>query len=421
MPRLKNISLPFEYISNGDKPSFPLDIFPENIRYVISRLSETSNFEIQIVSCAMLFTVSTIIGNSKQVKVKSTWIDTPNLWIAIVGRRGTMKTPTVNYCIKPLTIDEKQYQFEFSNALSSYLAIPKKDRNENDRPARQQRYSNDPTVEGLIKAMNDNINGMGIYKDELNGFFEEMNRYSSGGNLEFYLSAFSGGQYIKNRASYDAITVDDIFLSMLGSIQPEKLKLLSGTNTDNGMLDRWLFVESDNRIPHTTLDDIPQPMTDEYTDFINGIANKSTGRTLLSWDEGALDRFVLYINHLEKRMAADNCEDSLFTYLSKVKTYTARFLVIVAVMNNTNIITIDIVNRAAKLSNYFIQTAIRTFISFENQNSISIIFENEEAKSKAEKVMALIKNMPEMNNSEISRQVPCSRQYVVDTRKKFGV
>lgn len=417
--KINNANLAFEYNQGEDKPKFPIEIFPTNIQTLINELDAKSGFEPQIISAAILFVISTIVGNSKRIKVKTTWIDTPNLWLAIVGRRGTMKTPAVNYILKPLVRDEKRYDEDFLNAMRVHLAVPKKERDENNKPKRQQRYSNDPTVEGLIKAMADNPNGMGIYKDELNGFFEEMNRYKSGGNLEFYLSAYNGGQYIKNRMSYDPITVNDMYLSMLGSIQPEKLKQISGQNIENGMIDRWLYIESYNRIPNTTLDDIPDYITEEYDNFVCTIRDyqQNTLIDTLKWNDSAMVHFIERINIMESMMGADDCDDSLFTYLSKMKTYSARFIIIIAAIYNTNTITLDISHKAALLTSYFLEAAERTFIGFENRANIEIIFTQENAQTKKQKVLALKKHLPELNNTELAKIVPCSRQYVINVFK----
>ena len=226
----------FDILSDNGKIRFPVEIFPEDLQFIIKSLYKYAGFEKQVTSSAILFVVSTLIGNGKKIHVKGTWIDTPNLWLAVVGRRGTMKTHAINFCLKPLSEDEKMFAKQFNDELEEYYKQKKEDREESKRPRRRQRFSNDTTVEGLIHAMEYNANGMGIFKDELNGFFEEMNRYKSGGNLEFYLSAFNGGSYVKNRKSYDPQTINNIFLSMLGSIQPEVLRAIAASQISNGMI-----------------------------------------------------------------------------------------------------------------------------------------------------------------------------------------
>jgi len=408
----------YEFINAGNTAIFPTEIFPEKIQHVIKSLKENATFEPQIIGSTILFVASTIIGLSKKIIVKNgTWEDTPNLWIAVVGRRGTMKTPATSYALKPLVNDEKDYASRFEFDLAEFYKTPKKERDDENRPKRRQRFSNDTTVEGLIDAMQTNFNGMGIYKDELNGFFEEMNRYKSGGNLEFYLSAFSGGIYVKNRKSYDTQTINDIYLSMLGSIQPEVLSEIAKMQINNGMLDRWLYTLSDNIVPHTTDNEIPQIITDEYKKFIATISNNCTENSILEWMPDAKTVFFTGVNEMESMMADENCDPMLFTYLSKMKTYFARFITIITIMNNTDIITIEFVNHAVKLVAYYIHTATNIFIGFDNKLTLDSIYKSEFATTKKQKVIAIVKHLPDLNNTEISSITGISRQYIIKCKQ----
>ena len=319
----------FDIVDAQGLPRFPIEIFPEDLQFIIKQLEQFASFEPQVIASSILFVASTIIGNSKIIEVKEAWRDTPNIWLAIVGKRGTMKSPAISYCLKPLMSDEKDYARHFEEALGAYYAIPKKERNDIDRPNRRQRFTNDTTVEGLINAMEYNWNGIGIYKDELNGFFEEMNRYTSVGNLEFYLSAFNGGTYIKNRASYDPKTVNDIYLSMIGSIQPEVLKSIAATQTNNGMIDRWLYVISNDKIPKSTITDVDISVASSLKMKVAGWVNNCTVVENLKWLPGAKETFFAALNEMEDMMETN---EEMLTYLSKLKTYFARFVVIICVI-----------------------------------------------------------------------------------------
>lgn len=400
----------FDLLDDEGIPRFPLEIFPDDLQFIIKQLEKYASFEPQVIASSILFVASTIIGNSKIIEVKEAWRDTANIWIAIVGKRGTMKSPAISYCLKPLMNKEKDFAREFDAALASYYEIPSKDRNEINRPHRTQRFTNDTTVEGLIKAMEYNWNGMGIYKDELNGFFEEMNRYKSGGNLEFYLSAFNGGTYIKNRASYDPQTINDIYLSMVGSIQPEVLKAIASTQTNNGMIDRWLYVISNDKIPRTTLDDIDSSVASSFQMKVANWINNCKSQEMLEWLPGAKETFNSAINEMEDMMETN---EEMLTYLSKLKTYFARFIVIICVIEYTNLIGIPEVNKAKQLIAYFLGTAQHMFVEFENQITLDKIVQIENASTKKEIVHAVIKHLPKLNNSQLSKFTGISRQYVI--------
>lgn len=407
----------YKLIEQNPNPEFPIFIFPENIQNIILTLSETAQFETQITCSTLLFVVSTIIGNRIKIDVKKTWIDTPNIWVAVVGKPGTMKTPSMGFMLNPLKKSETEYNNTFQSELAEFFKIPKKERQDHLKPKRMQRYSNDPTVEGLITAMIHNTNGMGIYKDELNGFFEEMNRYNSGGNKEFYMSSFSGGQYIKNRASYDPITIDNIFLSILGSIQPELLTKLSQTNISNGMIDRWLYVESDNTIPMFSDNDVSIELVELYNSYIDSI-DKWDAPEYLFWDLDAKEYFYGVVNGIGNIIQNDNTSEKLGTYLSKMRTYFARFVVIICALYKSQVISKIIVEFAESLTEYYINTAQNTFIGFNIETEIELIFQRTNSVTEKEKVLTLLRTFPDMKKTKIAEKCKCSRTTVYNFLKE---
>lgn len=406
----------FEYKENGNFKEFPTNIFPEKIENLIDALYINVGFEKSVSASAMLFAVSTIIGNSKSIKVKTPWIDTPNLWIAIVGKRGTMKTPTIKFPLTPLQRDEVGYAEEFEEKLASWNRLDKEEQAHQDKPKRRQRITTDITAEGMVKLLKENPNGIGIVKDELNGLFKEMSRYNSAGVLEFLLSAYSGGQFVKNRATQDSITIDNIFLSIIGTIQPQVLKQMANTNTDNGFIDRWLYVKSENKIPDFDINqDIDIALIESYNSFIRRIKDQTISQEQMKWGEKSRTEFQDSINNIRRIMKHDNTSDQLSTYLAKIETYLARFCILIAIMDMDIIIEKKHVQKAFMLAKYYIWTAENTFIGFENEEEINAIYKTADATTKKQKVIALHKNLPKMTHKQIAEEVGCNKSFVTRT------
>ena len=402
----------FEYKVNQALKDYPINIFPEKIENLIIRLHDAVGFEKSVTASTMLFVVSTIIGNSKNIKIKNTWIDTPNLWIAIVGKRGTMKTPTINFPIKALQKDELEYAEAYTKEIESYNRLDSDQQKKEQKPRRKQRLTTDITAEALVKLLSENPNGIGIIKDELNGLFQEMGRYGGAGLLEFLLSAFSGGQYIKNRATQDSITVDNIFLSIIGTIQPQVLKAMATNNTDNGFIDRWLYVKSENKIPEFTFDDIDPMFIDDYYRFIRDVKNMVSKETeLMRWNPKALSEFKDCINKIRHKMRSEETPLQLSSYLAKIETYFARFCLLIPIMNGRIEIERNDVLKAHKLAMYYTDTANNTFIEFDNQEEIRAIYKREGATTKTSKIIALRKHLPEMTITAIAEEVGTYRTY----------
>lgn len=409
----------FEYKVNGDFKNFPTSIFPEKIENLIDLLYKNAGFEKSVTGSAILFTISTIIGNSKSIRVKNTWIDTPNLWMAVVGKRGTMKTPTIKFPIKPLQDNENFYAEEFEKEIASWNRLEKEEQKHQDKPTRKQRITTDITAEGLVRLLKENPNGIGIVKDELNGLFKEMGRYNSAGVLEFLLSAFSGGQFVKNRATQDSITIDNIFLSIIGTIQPQVLKQMANTNTDNGFIDRWLYVQSDNNIPSFDINsDIDRAQIEYYNNFIRRAKDMSISKEEMQW--GAKSRIGLEegINKIRHIIRQDDTSNQLAAYLSKIEIYYVRFCILIAIMDNSVTIEKKHVEKAFILAKFYIWTANNTFIGFENEEEINAIYKTEDATTKKQKVIALHKHFPKMRHQKISEEVGCNKSFVTRTITK---
>jgi hypothetical protein len=409
----------FKYKENKNFEKFPTNIFPEKIENLIDLLYTNVGFEKSVTASSILFTVSTIIGNSKRIKVKNTWIDTPNLWLAIVGKRGTMKSPTIKFPVTPLQKDEITFAEEYEKEITSWNRLEKEQQNQEEKPTRKQRVTTDITTEGLIRLIKENPNGIGIIKDELNGLFKEMNRYQGAGALEFLLSAYTGGQYIKNRATQDSTTVENVYLSIIGTIQPQILKSIANNNTDNGFIDRWLYVKSENKVPGFNIDsDIDIQYIESYNRFIIDIKNMSSSNDSMVWSAKARTEFQDGINRIRTIMRNEETPHQLTAYLSKMETYFARFCILIAVMDQEIQIEKQHVQKAYMLTKFYIYTANNTFIGFDNEEEINAIYKTENANTKKQKVLALHKHLPNMQKKDIAEVVGCNRSFVQDTLKK---
>jgi len=81
---------------------FPIDIFPKPIQHYILECNETLDSSIDYMGCSMLWLISVVVGNSIQIEVKKGWTETATIWLAVVGKAGLGKTPSIHNIIKPL-------------------------------------------------------------------------------------------------------------------------------------------------------------------------------------------------------------------------------------------------------------------------------------------------------------------------------
>ena len=127
-------------------------------------------------------------------------------------------------------------------------------------PPRPRLIINDATIEKAAELLNENPNGLLMFRDELSAFFEGLQRQGREGERPFWLEANNGnGSYTTDRIGRGTVRVEAMCLSILGGIQPERLrKHLTDPNVpDDGLLQRFqLLVYPDPR-PFKNVDEYP--------------------------------------------------------------------------------------------------------------------------------------------------------------------
>jgi hypothetical protein len=116
----------------------------------------------------------------------------------------------------------------------------------NTEQTTERRYmTQDATVEKLGEILKENPHGLLVARDELSGWLQTMDKSGREGDREFYLEAWNGsGGYTFDRIGRGTIHIPAVCLSIVGGIQPGKLKahILGAINEnstgDDGLLQR---------------------------------------------------------------------------------------------------------------------------------------------------------------------------------------
>ena len=91
-------------------------------------------------------------------------------------------------------------------------------------PVRRRYLVNDTTVEKLGEILNQNPNGVTIFRDELISFFRSLDKDGQEGARGFYLTAWNGdARYTYDRIGRGTLDITAACLSMIGGTQPGPL------------------------------------------------------------------------------------------------------------------------------------------------------------------------------------------------------
>lgn len=432
-PKIKDEVIEIE----SEDLEFPIEIFPNVIqKYILSNYQSLNN-SVDYMGCSMLYTASIIIGNSILLEVKKGWKETANLWLALVGKAGVGKTPSISAVTFPL---EKSNNNEIKTFIKDYekyenyksMDIVDKELSEEiKKPKKSQFIVNDITLEALIELHGENKNGIGVLKDELAGWFKDMNKYRQGSDLEHWLSSWSGKQINMNRKTSKSAFVQRAFIPVLGGIQPSIMdSFYTEENKDSGFIDRMLFCYPDLKVELYSNKEMKEEYLTWYEDYI--INFYETIKKIIKFTDDfeidpyiarftpeAKEEWVRIFNEITELQNSEFENEYMKSMLPKQKSYIPRFSLIINTLmsNDDDSITIDVVEKesvlkAEKLSKYFIAMAKK--IKTESLQRIDIkrsVAKNTD-KSNYDKFIGVYSNNEKIKKSELAEILGVSRQQI---------
>ncbi len=255
---------------------FDYELLPPVLRARVEDVAERMQCPPDYPAVALVVTLASMIGRRCGIRPKreDDWTVVPNLWGAIIGRPGVMKSPPLTEIMKPLQVLQARaidnFKIEQTEHQARALVAEESERvakdsirkalkagknstahdlaqaaveSDNTAPVCRRYIVNDATVEKLGEILNQNPHGLLLYRDELNGFFRTLERQGHEADRAFYLEAWNGdGSFTYDRIGRGTLHITGCCLSIIGSIQPGPVTALvrdlRGTG-DDGLLQRF--------------------------------------------------------------------------------------------------------------------------------------------------------------------------------------
>ena len=237
--------------SLAEEQGFPIEVFPYRIQRIINATHAGLQFPIDFSAGSILFAASVAIGNTRRVKVMQDREATACLYITLVGKPGTNKTHPLTFFTSPITERDSESFIRYKREKQEYddwQQTPKDQRREGQprKPHWEKMLVSDITPEALADSHSYNLRGLGMYADELATWFKNFNRYHKGSEEQFWLSNWSGQAIRIDRKTGESIFIEHPFISVGGTIQTGVVRQLAKDRTENGFMDRILFVVPEN-------------------------------------------------------------------------------------------------------------------------------------------------------------------------------
>jgi DNA primase len=269
-------------------PMLP-NLIPEPLRQFVIDVSRRMSCPSDFVAAAIVVAIGSVVGSACGIrpKCKDDWLVIPNLWGAVVGRPGMMKSPAIAEPLKMLSRLENKaaethqavrsaYEAELAefnarkDALRSemtQLAKGLKDaRREHGRyskkshsqegssedlmeeakkrhrellepkePTRRRFITNDSTVPKLHELQGQNPRGLLVFRDELPGLLAHLDEKGNEEERAYYLEGWEGNRdHALDRIGRGSLLSKNT-LSVFGGIQPAKaIRYLSQSISTTG-------------------------------------------------------------------------------------------------------------------------------------------------------------------------------------------
>ena len=271
-------------------PPPPLDIFTDEIRLVIDKVSETKCIPKEMALSIIIALASACIGRSRGISPRKDWKEHGHLYLMLVAETGSGKSHAFKYIFKDLLKAEAARKAQYKQECRMYaeeMATFRKSKDANkkmpERPVNIQYLLEDSTMEAASERMEDNPKGLFWSLDEMSGFFSSLDKYNRSGNdgVRRLLSAFNAETWNTSRKSKDGMSEERYIakgsMGIFGGIQPHLLNsLFSYNDVKQGLPQRFLYVRAI----------VDKPMafdTPEIPDEVDEIIERVTKR-LLSLD-----------------------------------------------------------------------------------------------------------------------------------------
>jgi putative DNA primase/helicase len=278
----------------------------------------------------------------------------PNLWGGLIMPPGYMKSPVIAATTRPLTAIQAEWRDVYELALKEFAvakeeydlrraawreqfksnakagkSAPGRPDNEPEEPNLRRLTVNDSTFEALHITMSQNPAGILVIRDELTGWWSQLDRSGREGERAFCLQAWNGDTgHTIDRIGRGTIHVEACCMSLLGGIQPARLRsyLVDAINDgpdNDGLVQRFqLLVWPDTASEWTYVDRAPDERAERTATrvfrLLVDLDAENPARFLFAAD--AQELFIAFLAELEAKIRGNELHPALSSHLAKYRS-----------------------------------------------------------------------------------------------------
>jgi len=394
-------------------PQFDMRILPKKLgRYAVD-VAERMGCPIDFPAVAAIVALGSAIGARVCLKPysKGTWYVPANVWAVIISPPSAIKSPPVLEMLRPLKEMDKHAADEYAKHIRNYEILKKAYDAEVTKLAKTDKAAavavvppeepkmtrylvNDSTYEMLVAIAAANPDGFMVWRDELIGWFNSLNKENQKEARGLYLSGWNGNDgYATDRIGRGHVRADRICLSLIGTIQPSVLRQIvqdavSGGVGDDGLVARFqLAIYPDPITKWHKVDRHPDlEAMNYYEDLVKrltaldpksvGAEVNMDGTAYLSFDDEAQAIFDHWRDKLEARFRTTDSDEhpAMLAHLGKYRSLVPKLaLIFHLTANGIGDVDKKAVVRAIAMTQYLEAHARRMYHTATNRAQQSAI------------------------------------------------
>ena len=344
----------------GELPAvqaFDLALLPETLRPLVEDTAELMQVPLDYPAAAAVLCLAGVTSRRATIQPKAldaSWTVVPNLWGGIVAPPGLMKSPIITTIARPLAQIEAEWRTEYDSAVGNYeqqqeeaelkratwrelykaaqkadKPLPVRPNDSLTEPVARRLITQDATAEKLHELLRDNPAGVMVVRDELSGWLATLDKPGREGERGFFLSAWNGDTpYTMDRIGRGSVHVDACCVSMLGGIQPARLRsyladaLIDGPQND-GLFQRFqVLVFPDIPKSWRYVDRSPDSAAIEGAERLYRRVTQLEAANPLRFHfaADAQELFVDWLTDLEGKLRGDDLHPALVAHLAKYRS-----------------------------------------------------------------------------------------------------
>jgi len=336
--------------------AFSEDLLPDSFRPLVADVTERMQVPMDYAAVVMVLCLAGAVNRRALIQPKASdtgWVIVPNLWGGIIAPPGFMKSPVIQAATRPLNQIQAEWRCEHEEAVRDYErekeeyelrrtawkeqykaaskkgnAAPDRPEDEPEEPRLRRLIVNDATFEALHQTMSENAAGILVIRDELTGWWSQLDRAGREGERAFCLQAWNGDTgHTIDRIGRGTIHVEACCMSMLGGIQPGRLRsylvdALEDGPSNDGLIQRFqLLVWPDTTADWIYVDRAPDAAAEHQAArvFRTLVGLDAENPLRFRFAPDAQELFIEWLSDLESRIRGNELHPALISHLTKYR------------------------------------------------------------------------------------------------------